>query len=170
MKKKASLLVLGILTLLFSSAVVSQEYLFNPEANTSFLMIPGCAFRPYNNMFSFSITSSVTNTDEPGYYYYAPVYLSHGAEIKKITTYYYTGGTMGMRARLYRRDYNSHTSGQMADVYGWSGTTGWHRKSTTSITTPIINMRRYGYFIQLWFEWYGNNYRFEGVRIKYTTS
>ncbi|HEY76716.1 MAG TPA: hypothetical protein G4O00_11145, partial [Thermoflexia bacterium] len=115
---------------------------------TGYLSIPSVAFRPREDGYNFVNTENyLVNSDGNSDYYFAPVYLPHGATVTRMTFYWNDQSSSNGSTILFRKDLSSGSAAWMASVFS-SGNSGYGSSSTTSISNPIIDNSLYTYILQ----------------------
>lgn len=117
---------------------------------TGYLSIPSAAFRPLQDGYDFTNNENrLMNVDGTSDYYFAPVYLPHGATVTRMTFYWYDNQTdYNGTATLFRKDLNNLSSSAVSMASVSSGSGGFGSSSTTAITNPTIDNSRYAYVLQ----------------------
>ncbi|MFQ6083222.1 MAG: hypothetical protein ACE5WD_07680 [Candidatus Aminicenantia bacterium] len=162
--RKTLLIVLSTVCLFVFSAVVSQA---------AEIMIPGTAFKPYDETVQFVIANSevYVKSGSSQRSMYAPVFgLPHNERVHKVVVYFSRYVTTNVSVYLKRKNMYTRTVQTMATIT-IAGPMGDGYSYTSTIYTPVISNSGYGYYIYVNFpSGAGTNFKIHGVKIVTKTS
>jgi len=137
-------------------------------ARTHHVAIPGEAFQPGSNVnYVNTYGSGGAYIDATGFQaLVAPVYPPDGANVVKVTAYFYDASSGDITARLSRLGF-AGGYGVLGEVNS-SGTSGYQNVTDTTIDMPTIDNTSGGYQAYVYSNaWDGNNLRIMGMVITY---
>jgi hypothetical protein len=119
------------------------------STRTGYVAVSAAAFRPQDEGYDYTNQGYQLGTSTIDSEYYAHVQLPHGANVTRVTFYWYdvVGGLIDARCRLYRNDMANNEEQQMAEVWS-SGNGGDGSSDTSSITYPEIDNEHYSYYLE----------------------
>jgi hypothetical protein len=137
---------------------------------TSYLSIPGGAFNPFANGYSYYLGTAVQNQGASTQYWVAPVELPHGATVTKVTTYVYDNAAGNIDVDLWRTNASGVADTVMAETEV-TGTPGFGSDSDTTIGLGTINNQSYYYYLWVTLPGtHGVNLLLHSVVIEYKTT
>jgi len=170
-------MVLGVSFLLLLTMGVGRN--ISAQATTKYLSVSPGAFRPINwdqmAVIMWAGTDDEFNFDTGGsgvFQAVAPVYLPHGAIVKKLTVYYTDNGAHSndyFDAAFSRRKLATGAYGALASMTTKAAPASTARKNVEVLITKNkkVDNLNYSYFIKLFFYSGNVDVKFNGAVIEY---
>ncbi len=142
--------VLAVLINPFGNQLISLPRMVDTAENETLqqLVIPTAAFTPYEDSLVYiNSGDSLIHLPSPEQgIYVAPVHLPHGATIARLASRWITRDGIG-HATLYRRQYTSGISNEMAAVTSESYTSGIKEFVDDTVNYSVVDNQQFAYWI-----------------------
>ena len=140
------------------------------STKTGYLTIPVAALTPYSDDTDYTRSSSL-RLISGGENFYAAVYLSQNAVVKRFTYHHLDNTTSGYTyAKLKRRKLDQSSTTKMADSNDSADGSLWTSKSDSSIEYNPVDNSSYAYYVEVSINFASTNLRAGDIVIEYTYS